>query len=118
MAESEFKRLLSSAKEIEITVIGRKSGQKISTPVWFVYEDNTLYLLAVNGSNTNWYKNILKEPTIEISVDKEKVTTKAKPIMDTDKIGEVAEKFRSKYGAANIEKYYSRLDAAAELSLE
>jgi hypothetical protein len=38
-------------------------------PVWFVHEGNTLYLLPVQGSDTNWYKNLLVYRTLSISVD-------------------------------------------------
>jgi len=58
---------LSTANEIDLTVIGRKSGQDISRPVWFVHEDKKLYLLPVQGSDTNWYRNVLKNPTVKNS---------------------------------------------------
>ena len=57
---------LSRSREINITVTGRKSGRAISIPVWFVLEDDTLYLLPVQGSDTQWYKNVLKNPSIRI----------------------------------------------------
>jgi len=44
-----------------------KSGQDISRPVWFVHEDKKLYLLPVQGSDTNWYRNVLKNPTVKNS---------------------------------------------------
>jgi hypothetical protein len=47
-------------------VIGRKSGRTISIPVWFVLEGEKLYLLPVQGSDTQWYKNALKNPWIRI----------------------------------------------------
>jgi hypothetical protein len=53
MPKSEFKDALDRTSEIELTVKGRKSGQDISRPVWFVHENNTLYLLPVQGSETN-----------------------------------------------------------------
>lgn len=57
---------LSRSREITIRVTGRKSGHTISIPVWFVLEDNELYLLPVQGSDTQWYKNVLKNPTIRV----------------------------------------------------
>lgn len=55
---------LSRFRQITITVTGRKSGRTISIPVWFVFEDDKLYLLPVRGSDTEWYKNVLKNPKI------------------------------------------------------
>ena len=43
-----------------------KSGQTISIPVWFVLEGEKLYLLPVQGSDTQWYKNVFKNPSIRI----------------------------------------------------
>jgi hypothetical protein len=33
--------------------------------VWFVWDDGKLYLLPVKGSDTQWYKNVLKNPSID-----------------------------------------------------
>src|ERR1700687_1365824 len=61
-----LKDRLSRYREINITVTGRKSGRAISIPVWFALEDDKLYLLPVQGSDTQWYKNVLKNPRIRI----------------------------------------------------
>ena len=62
----DLKARLSRSREINITVTGRKSGRAISIPVWFVLEDDTLYRVPVQGSDTQWYKNVLKKPSIRI----------------------------------------------------
>jgi hypothetical protein len=53
MSKPDLKDLLSTTNEVDLTVRGRKSGQDISRPVWFVHEDDKLYLLPVQGSDTN-----------------------------------------------------------------
>jgi len=50
---------LSRYRKITISVTGRKSGRTISNPIWFVFDDGELYLLPVQGSDTQWYKNVL-----------------------------------------------------------
>ncbi len=40
--------------------------QTISIPVWFVLEGEKLYFLPVQGSDTQWYKNVLPNPSIRI----------------------------------------------------
>ena len=67
-------------RQIKISVIGRKSGKTISIPVWFVLEDKTLYLLPVQGSETQWYKNVLKNPTIRIDARGVEAEFRAKPV--------------------------------------
>ena len=49
---------LSRFRQITITVTGRVSGRTISIPVWFVWNDDKLYLLRVEGSDTQWCKNV------------------------------------------------------------
>jgi deazaflavin-dependent oxidoreductase (nitroreductase family) len=103
---------LSRYREIKITVTGRKSGRPISIPVWFVLEDGTLYLVPVQGSDTQWYKNVLKNPKIRIDARGEETELKAVPITDAAKVSSVVEKFRGKYGASDVKKYYSKFDVA------
>jgi hypothetical protein len=43
-----LKDRLSKVNEITITVTSRNSGRIISIPVWFVFEDDKLYLVPVN----------------------------------------------------------------------
>jgi deazaflavin-dependent oxidoreductase (nitroreductase family) len=117
MADEEFKRALESTREIRLTVTGRVSGREVSFPVWFVTEGDTLRLVPVQGSHTNWYKNVLKDPTVRLAAAGAQVTARATPITDPARVGEIVDKFRAKYGAQNVEAYYPKLDVAAEIPL-
>ena len=103
---------LSRSREINITVTGRKSRRAISIPVWFVLEDDTLYLLPVQGSDTQWYKNVLKNPSIRINAGGAEAEVRAVPVKDAAQVKSVVEKFRAKYGAKDVKKYYSKFDVA------
>src|SRR6202453_4067133 len=96
-----LKSLLSRSREIHISVTGRKSGRKISIPVWFVLEDDQLYLLPVQGSDTQWYKNALKNPAIRIKAGASERELKTQPITDRTQVSAVADSFRKKYGVGN-----------------
>jgi hypothetical protein len=98
-------------------VTGRKSHRKISRPVWFVYEDNSLHLLPVQGSDTSWYKNILSNSDVKISVDGQQFNGIAKPIIDSDKVKKVVNMFISKYGESEVNKYYTKFDVCVEFVL-
>lgn len=108
---------LSRSRELKITVTGRKSGRPISIPVWFVSEDGKLHLLPVQGSDTQWYKNVLKNPALRIESGGAKAELKAVPITDPKQVSSVVEKFRAKYGPGDVKKYYSKLDVAVRLHL-
>ena len=111
-------KALQRNKEIEITVMGRKTGRPITNPVWFVLEGNTLYLLPVQGSKTQWYKNVLERPSIKISAGGAQGEFTSTAITDPKIVLSVVEKFRQKYGAADVKKYYSSFDAAVVINLE
>jgi len=117
MTNVDVKRALTSTPELEITVTGRKTGRQISLPVWFVHEGDTLYLLPVGGSDSHWYKNMLHARRMTIAAGDTEIIVTPKPITDPDKVQEVVEKFRGKYGAADVQRYYSKFDVAVEVKL-
>jgi deazaflavin-dependent oxidoreductase (nitroreductase family) len=108
----DLKDRLSRSSELNITVTGRKSGRAISIPIWFVLEDAMLYLLPVKGSDTQWYKNVLKKPVIRIDADGAEAELQANPVTDAAQVSSVVAKFRAKYSAHDVKKYYSKLDVA------
>src|SRR5581483_3954128 len=93
-----LKDALSRASEIRISVIGRKSGRTISNPVWFAADQDKLYLLPVKGSDTQWYKNLLKNPAMTVKAGGAEAEFKATPITDAKQVTPVVEKFKHKYG--------------------
>jgi deazaflavin-dependent oxidoreductase (nitroreductase family) len=107
-----LKDRLSRYREITISVTGRKSGRTISIPVWFVLDDEKLYLLPVQGSDTQWYKNVLNNPMIRIDARGAEAEFQAVPITDGTRVSSVVEKFRDKYGPKDVKKYYSKFDVA------
>ena len=74
--------------------------------------DDKLYLLPVQGSDTQWYKNVLKKPSIRIDARGAGAELKAVPVTVAKQVSSVVEKFRAKYGANDVKKYYSKFDAA------
>ena len=107
-----LKDRLSRYREIHITVIGRKSGRTVTIPVWFVLEGENLSLLPVQGSDTQWYKNVLSNPLIRIEAGGAEAEVKGVPVTDAKQVSSVVEKFRAKYGAGDVKKYYSKFDVA------
>jgi deazaflavin-dependent oxidoreductase (nitroreductase family) len=112
-----LKERLSKSNEIHISVTGRKSGKTISVPVWSVLEGEKLWLLPVQGSETQWYQNVLKNPAIRVEAGGKAADLRAQPTTDTKIIKSVTEKFREKYGAGDVKKYYSKFDVAVEANL-
>ncbi len=117
MSKDDLYQRLNRVNEITLSVKGRKSGRDIPRPVWFVHEENTLFLLPVQGSDTNWYKNLLIGQTLKISVNGAEIPTKGKPVTDSNTVDDVVRKFRSKYGKGDVKKYYTKFDVAVEVTL-
>ena len=113
-----LKDRLPRHREINISVTGRKSGRTISVPVWFVFEDDRLYLLPVQGSETQWYRNVLNNPKIRIEARGADGEFQAIPLTDAKEVSSVVEKFRDKYGVKDVKKYYSGFDAAVLLKMD
>lgn len=49
-----------------LTHTGRKTGAKRQTPVNYAIMDGEVYCTAGYGSAADWYRNILKQPQVEI----------------------------------------------------
>src|SRR3712207_9392909 len=99
MSKADLHQRLNRVSEIRLSVKGRKSGRDIPRPVWFVHEGNTLYLLPVQGSDTNWYKNMLVDSTLKISVNGggEETPLIGKPITDRSEERRVGKECRSRW---------------------
>jgi hypothetical protein len=110
MAAVEFLEALKSKAEVELTV--KRLGK---WPVWFVVDDDTIYLLPMYGTDTKWYKYATANPEIELSVKGKKVRAEARPMLDNHGLADVVDRFRSKYG--ELEKYYRKLDAAIAVTI-
>jgi len=115
--ENKLKDRLARYRQIKLSVTGRKSGKMISMPVWFVLEGEKLYLLPVRGSDSQWYRNVLKNPSIRIDARGVEAEFRATPISEAETVKSVIEKFREKYGVSVVKKYYSKLDVAVVIQL-
>jgi deazaflavin-dependent oxidoreductase (nitroreductase family) len=118
MASGEaLRRLLQERVELQLAVRGRRSRVEQSRPVWFVVEGDILHLLPVGGSDTNWYRNVLAHPDVTLTVDGESLRATARPVTDPALVAATVERFRARYGASQIARYYSKLDVAVEVEL-
>ena len=90
-SKDSLKDHLARYRQIKISVIGRKSGKTISIPVWFVVEGEKLYLLPVQGSDTQWYRNVLKNPPIRIDARGVGAEFRATPVTGAKAVKSVIE---------------------------
>jgi len=55
---------------------------------------------------------VLKRPSIRVDARGAECELKVAPIADAKEVSSVVEKFRAKYGAGDVKKYYSKFDVA------
>ncbi len=118
METSRFTEALPKSNELEITFKGRKTGRSYTTPVWFVHEGSRIYLLPVQGSATNWYKNVQRDPGIRLSIMGKSIQASVKLLTEPKPVEEVVDKFKTKYGAGEIMKWYKGFDVAVEVKMQ
>src|SRR5688500_8606993 len=70
-ADNDLTRLLSSLSGQDycyLTTKGRVSGHSHEIEIWFGIYNNTLYLLSGGGEESDWVKNLLKEPSVTVRI--------------------------------------------------
>lgn len=117
MALSDFETALDKTTQIDLTATGRVSGRQTSRPVWFVRQGDTVYLLPVSGSGSQWYRNVLKTPAIRLAADGAEYQATARPVTDQGTVSQVLDKFSAKYGGGAVREYYPHQDVAVEVPL-
>jgi deazaflavin-dependent oxidoreductase (nitroreductase family) len=117
MPHTDFSSTLEGINEVEITVTGRTSGRSLSYPIWFTLDGDKLYLIPLKGSDTEWYKNLRKQPSIRLTARGKTLTASARFLTDQAQLDRVLEKFREKYGR-NVKSYYPKYDVAVEIALK
>ncbi|WP_052889532.1 nitroreductase family deazaflavin-dependent oxidoreductase [Thermogemmatispora carboxidivorans] len=117
MSQTDLRAALQGRSEIEITVKGRTSGRSYTYPVWFVLEDDVLYLLPVRGTETGWYKNLRQAPTLQVRAGRQALTANVRLIDDQSRVAAITERFREKYGPRQIRAYYPLINVAVEVPL-
>ncbi|SRR5579871_15748 len=117
MVRRDFAKALGNREEISITVTGRRTGRKVRFPVWFVVEGETMWLLPLHGSRTQWYRNILAQPVITVSAGRQQLATSAKSREGKQTVQRTVDRFRKKYTAALVARYYDHSDAVVEVPI-
>src|SRR5688500_19015484 len=70
-ADDDLTRLLlslSSEDYCYLTTTGRVSGRLHEIEIWFGMHGKTLYLLSGGGEESDWVKNLRKEPSVTVRI--------------------------------------------------
>jgi deazaflavin-dependent oxidoreductase (nitroreductase family) len=70
-----------------LTTTGRISGTPHRIEIWFAIEGQTVYLLAGDGTRSDWVRNLMISPTVVLEIGDRRRTTTARvvaPATDED----------------------------------
>ena len=54
-----------------LTTTGRKSGRPHEIEIWFALHDDRLYLLAGGRDRSDWVRNLMNDPRVQVRVEGE-----------------------------------------------
>jgi deazaflavin-dependent oxidoreductase (nitroreductase family) len=117
MTLASFEAALEHANEIELTTTGRVTGRPVSCQVWFVRRGAALYLVPGDGTDSQWYKNLLKTPAVRLAARGAQYSATGTPITDAGNFAQILDYFRAKYGAQYVGSLYPHPNVAVEIAL-
>lgn len=89
LSGGRFPRTVAGMKPIELHVKGRKSGRLYSNMLTApVFEKDRIVIVASKGGSQDhpdWYKNLVANPDIEITVDNETIPMRARTATPEEK---------------------------------
>jgi len=114
----ELRNILKESSEVTITVTGRKTKKRFSTPVWFILEgEEKATLVPTKGSDNDWFKDLVRNPQIELRVGDIAITSKATLVRDSIRVEKILNEFKAKYKTMWSESYYTKRDVFVEVPL-
>jgi len=67
-----------------LTTVGRRSGRPHTIEIWFALRRSTLYLLSGGGRQSDWVRNLVSTPEVEVRIGDRRFTGRARIIGDPD----------------------------------
>jgi hypothetical protein len=104
MNASALPGMPSEAAELRLLVRGRVSGERRWTRLWFVTLGERFFVMAGEPDRSQWLRNVLAEPEVEVEVVGQKQAARATSANGGPDDPAVRVAFGEKYGT----KYLSR----------
>ena len=85
--------------EVRLTTIGRRSGKAHAVPVWFVVEDDHIYLSTLDPTR-DWVRNAKKNPQVGLDFGLTVLAGQLHTVTDPALDAKIARALRDKYWGA------------------
>ena len=77
-------KTLAEADFCYLTTRGRVSGRPHSIEIWFALHGHTLYMLSGGRDRSDWVKNVLRSPTVQVQINTTVFSGQARLVNDTE----------------------------------
>ena len=106
--DERIRRALTEGRTIDITTIGRTSGQPRRIEMWYHNLDGTVYITGTPGKR-DWYANVLAHPDFTFHLKQDVVadlTARATPVTDPARRREILTRITGRVGhSADLEAW-------------
>lgn len=96
----------SDASTLELTTLGRKSGQPRTATIWFVYDAGQLFVQSGRDGKTDWYLNLLEDPAVTVKIGERSMPGRARPVENAAETARVHQLFKQKYLSARVMSWF------------
>ncbi len=98
MASKSFERLRQAGdrQTLRLTHYGRKTGRPYEVTIWYLVDDDRLYLAAAN-SERNWVRNVKLRPAVSLRVGDEVFNGNVRAVTDAQEREKVNRLVERKY---------------------
>jgi deazaflavin-dependent oxidoreductase (nitroreductase family) len=92
---------LASLDFCYLTTTGRMTGNPHRIEIWFVLAEQTVFLMAGDRDRSDWVRNLMVTPEVELELGDRKRTTRARVVDDATEEDSLARRLM-------LEKYATR----------
>lgn len=94
---------LADAEYCYLTTTGRVSGRPHTIEIWFALQGTTLYMLAGGRTSSDWVKNALRTPQVQLRIGEQNFAGHARLVTGNEEDGLarrlVVAKYQPGYGS-------------------
>jgi deazaflavin-dependent oxidoreductase (nitroreductase family) len=94
---------------VKLTTVGRVSRKSRVVTIWFVVADaNHVHVQHSSNAPAHWYKNLIKNPDVQLDFGDGEIQGRAGAVTDPDEISRIQKLFRSKYLLFRVFQFLGR----------
>jgi deazaflavin-dependent oxidoreductase (nitroreductase family) len=76
-------KILAEEDFCYLTTTGRVTGRSHTIEIWFALNGQTLYMLSGGRDKSDWVKNVLQTPAVQVKINNNMLSGQARLINDT-----------------------------------